>query len=379
MLIHCTKKLFDELGIKPSAVVEENPIFSWHANLVTLNRRKTLILVHDRSRYIIVVYGLKKKGFQKMDSLIIEAIRDAFLTECIDEEIINSFLDQAGAISYAKATDKSSITRLVKADQSANIYHDKIVENSMFQGILNRAISRLVVQAGKGKSGYLWPNIELYKDLAEQYGRPAVKCRAAILRVTFELDGFEVWRQILIPLNATFTMLHEVLQLAFGWKGCHLHEFYLFGEQGPVDEDYINHPAFHNQGFKPVLHLVSFESEDWEDKLNIPLQMEQGMRLSDVDFQHAKYIYDFGDFWRHYIDVEEIIEDHYTSAPILLDGSGDAPPEDVGGESGFEQFVRTMADKDDPDHEDMKRWAEGQQYTKFDLYGLKQRFIRTYR
>jgi len=49
MLIHCTKKLLDELKIVLPVDEEESPLFSWHANIITFNRRKVLILVQDRS------------------------------------------------------------------------------------------------------------------------------------------------------------------------------------------------------------------------------------------------------------------------------------------------------------------------------------------
>jgi hypothetical protein len=367
MLIQCTKKLLDELGIDPTAVVDKDPTFSWHANLVTLNRRKTLILIHDRNRYVIVMYGLRKKDFQKLDSLIIDTIREALQAECINEEIIHTFLDQAGEAVFARSSDRSSLTRLVQAAEFAGAWTDMIVEDRVFQAPLSRELSRIPVSAGKGIRGYVWPYEELYRDLEELTGKPALECRAAVLKVTLELEGFDVWRRILVPLNTSFTTLHKALQIAFGWKDCHLHEFFLYGEQGPVDEDDVNHSAFHSEGYKPVLHVVSFGDGDapahpWD----IPIRMEEGAKLSDHEFQHARYVYDFGDFWRHDIDVEEIIEDHNGNHPIFIDGNGDAPPEDVGGEPGFGHFTRVMADKDDPEHGDWRQWAQGQGYRKSD-------------
>lgn len=378
MLIQCTKKLLDELGTGPLTAMDGDPAYSWHANLITLNRRKTLILIHDRNRYVIVMYGLRKKDFQKLGSLIIDTIKSALEAECIDEKVINSFLEQAGDVVFAKSSDRSSLTRLALAAEYAGGWTDMIIEDRMFQAPLSRELSRIPVSAGKGKRGYIWPHEELYRDLEALSGRPALNCRAAVLKVTLELEGFEVWRRILVPLNTSFTTLHKALQIAFGWKDCHLHEFFLYGEQGPVDEDYINHPAFHNKGYKPVLHVVSFEIDFSGDPLKIPIQMEKGLKLSEADFQHAKYIYDFGDFWRHYIDVEEIIEDHNVNYPTFLDGSGDAPPEDVGGDPGFEEFSRVMADVDDPEHLEWILWSEGQDYKKFDANEIRETFIRMF-
>jgi hypothetical protein len=35
------------------------------------------------------------------------------------------------------------------------------------------------------------------------------------------------------------------------------------------------------------------------------------------------------------------------------------PPEDVGGFGGHERFLAIMADRDDPEHADMKQWCGG--------------------
>jgi len=88
MLIQCTKKLLDELNIKPATSADEGPIFSWHANLITVKRRKAVVLVNDKNRYVIILHGLKAKDFKKLDEHIIQAIRETFQDECIKDEII---------------------------------------------------------------------------------------------------------------------------------------------------------------------------------------------------------------------------------------------------------------------------------------------------
>jgi hypothetical protein len=42
--------------------------------------------------------------------------------------------------------------------------------------------------------------------------------------------------------------------------------------------------------------------------------------------------------------------------PHFIDGARRAPPEDVGGEPGFEHFLIVMADPNHPEHADLKRW-----------------------
>ena len=71
------------------------------------------------------------------------------------------------------------------------------------------------------------------------------------------------------------------------------------------------------------------------------------------------YTYDFGDSWEHIIELEKVIPDSTNRKILLLDRHGKRPPEDVGSESGFEEFMKIMADENDPEYEDMKIWSEG--------------------
>jgi hypothetical protein len=72
------------------------------------------------------------------------------------------------------------------------------------------------------------------------------------------------------------------------------------------------------------------------------------------------YTYDFGDNWRHVVEIEEwlALEDTPRFA-ACLDGARARPPEDVGGVSGFEAFLETMSDPLNAEHTEMKRWCGG--------------------
>jgi len=320
---------------------------------------------------------LKKRDFNNLDSLIPDAIRNIFKQEGIDEAVTASYLEKAGGIRFAKATDKSSITRLVQAAQWVGIYQEDIREDLMLQIPLSLRISRVIIRLSKISSSYVSPNTELYKDLEELSGKPALKCRALVMKVTLDLEKFHVWRRIVVPVHSTYTTLHKALQAAFGWRDYHLHEFYLYGEKGPLSEGNINHPGYHKDGYKPVLNLVCNE-DAFSFPNDVEIRAEEVIRLSDLPFQRAKYNYDFGDNWQHYIEVEKVIDDLNGNHPIFLDGSGDIPPEDVGGEQGYEEFLRVMEDETDPEHEDLKNWAEGSSYRKYDPKEVKKSFLRAF-
>jgi len=50
----------------------------------------------------------------------------------------------------------------------------------------------------------------------------------------------------------------------------------------------------------------------------------------------------------------------------LIDGAETAPPEDVGGLPGYEEFLERYQNQNHPEHEDTKKWAEEQRYREYD-------------
>lgn len=62
------------------------------------------------------------------------------------------------------------------------------------------------------------------------------------------------------------------------------------------------------------------------------------------------YTYDLGDNWEHEIVLEKVIDDYDANHPICL-----------GGESGYEEFLKIMADPTHTEYEHMIRWSTSQQ------------------
>ncbi len=109
-----------------------------------------------------------------------------------------------------------------------------------------------------------------------------------------------------------------------------------------------------------MVNLVCSQEELLEFGNDIPVKLEEGIRLSDYMPAQMKYNYDFGDNWQHYIEVKKIIEESNRNYPFCFEGEGNSPPEDVGGEQGFEEFLEIINDKKNPEHEDMVNWGRWQ-------------------
>ena len=368
MLIQCTKKLLDQIGITKAEALEEDDIFSWHANIITINRRKAVVLMNNQSRYTIVLFGLKAKDFKQLDQVILEAIRQVFKDENISDEVIEDYIAASPGLSYGKTKNRSMVARLNKACEMAYFYQDLLRGDRLIQSAVSRRASTYLV----GPS-YVYPNQEMYKDLGALTRKPVFDLEAVSLNVVLDLEGYQVWRTLVVPLNTSFRQLHNILQVAFGWRDYHLHEFFIYGPELAKDNELsLNHPGYHKDGYKAVMNLYPYE-EDFEDPAGVPMISEIGIKLSDWMPAKLKYNYDFGDNWQHYIEADHKVIHYDRNYATCTAGAGNAPPEDVGGEYGYSEFLKFMADTDHPDHEEMAQWGRSQGYAEFDLEEINRR------
>lgn len=140
-----------------------------------------------------------------------------------------------------------------------------------------------------------------------------------------------VWRRVLVPGGYTLDRLHRVVQHAMGWRDHHLHVFDIDGTQyGVPDPD---------------------ELLDVRDELDFRLDglLAKGSRF--------RYTYDFGDWWEHVVQVEDVVpavgDERY---PLCATGERACPPEDVGGPRGYRELLDAMADPAHPEHAGMHEW-----------------------
>ncbi len=348
MLIQCTKKLLDQLNIKEIKEIDEEPLFSWHANLVIVNRRKAVILVNDSNRYVIVLYGLKAKNFKNLDQHIIDAICETLRDDGINNEAITNYISQSKQIVYTKTKNKSMVARMIKGCEYINFYEYLLNNESITQSVVGIKSSHFLV--GEGKNDYIHPNEIMYKDLSNYTSKPIISAKMIQLKITLNLENHEVWRRIIVPQYTTFEQMHEIIQKTFGWGDYHLHEYYLMNDN------------------KPILNIVS-DLEAFDYGSNLEMILERGMRLIDYSSKctHIKYIYDFGDNWEHIIEIEKMMDDNPINYPACVDGKGNTPPEDVGGEGGYKEFLEGLSDPNHPEHEHYVSWGKMQKYRDFNI------------
>ena len=175
------------------------------------------------------------------------------------------------------------------------------------------------------------------------------------VQIHIALDDIEplVWRRLVVPLRTTLAELHHILQAAMGWTDSHLHDF---GVGGLTYGD---------------IELLSAERDDDDARVYDAneVRMRDFSRQPGTSF---KYVYDYGDNWRHTVTLEKILA--VKPAPktaTCIDGARCCPPEDVGGTSGYFEFQRVMLAPDPDEVEEqrhLKRWSGGKfDSERFDL------------
>lgn len=159
--------------------------------------------------------------------------------------------------------------------------------------------------------------------------------RVARLKITLDYSKPVITRRIEVRLNSTLYTLHEAIQAVMLFENYHLFRFDV-GLRGHETSYGMPDP----DGFMEVI-----------DAKHATLN-----QLIDAKVIKFTYTYDFGDDWRHTITVEAIASaDQAFTYPRFIDGARRAPPEDVGGEPGFEHFITVMANPKHPEHADLKR------------------------
>lgn len=175
------------------------------------------------------------------------------------------------------------------------------------------------------------------------------------LKITLKNIKPPIWRRVLVPDNLTLDQLHHVIQVAMGWYDAHLHEFNIGG--------------------------LSYGSPDFDSDFASEVKDDATVRLNQViskNIKRFRYTYDFGDDWEHVIEIEKVLPyDEGSVYPVCIAGKRSCPPEDVGGAWGYQSFLATISDPNDPEHEEMLEWVGGEfDPEEFDIEEVNEIFAR---
>lgn len=155
MIIECTKKIADamKINLKPYDATNADSFYEWHANLFMFDRRKGVLLMNNKTRYCIVLYGVKMEHFKRFDKVVLDSIRETFLAEGFPENIVDKYITKCGDVDYTKTHDRRVLGQMKDFDISISwqieeylpsedinfIELNKWVNNTLMCGSLNYA------------------------------------------------------------------------------------------------------------------------------------------------------------------------------------------------------------------------------------------------
>ncbi|KUK38942.1 MAG: Plasmid pRiA4b ORF-3 family protein [Synergistales bacterium 54_24] len=151
-----------------------------------------------------------------------------------------------------------------------------------------------------------------------------------------------IWRRIQVPETYTFWDLHVAIQDAMGWTDSHLHEFKI---KDPKTGKMVN---------------IGIPDEDRMYKI-LPEWKVKISKFFSEENPRANYTYDFGDDWRHLIQLEKIQpREKGVDYPRCIGGRRACPPEDCGGPWGYVELLEAIRDPEHEEHEEMLEWLGGE-------------------
>lgn len=163
-----------------------------------------------------------------------------------------------------------------------------------------------------------------------------------------------------------------------GWFNYHLYEFEFPQEKLRItnDEESYEEFKFYSAKYKGKKLTKKNDPHGFITRiLETNIRQPQTVKIDKYleKYKTIDYVYDFGDYWRHRIELEKTIGDYEFGYPIILEGEGACPPEDVGGLGGYEDFLEAWNNAKHPEHENMAEWGKSQYYTgNFDLEWVNQ-------
>jgi hypothetical protein len=127
--IQCTKKLLAKFEVDADALLPEgkkmhpsvaglmnpSPLSGWHANLVTIQRRNCVLMVHNKTRFPLFMIGLTKKDFARFDYVFVDSLMNTLMKAGANDEQMEAAQIALAPVSIRKTSDRSVLGTINRA------------------------------------------------------------------------------------------------------------------------------------------------------------------------------------------------------------------------------------------------------------------------
>ncbi|MCC5890566.1 MAG: plasmid pRiA4b ORF-3 family protein [Alkalibacterium sp.] len=312
----------------------------WHANSMKAEEHDLIVLTNDATGLTLIFLNPYEEDYLEFGDWVSEGLARLMLRMGLSEESVNDYFLKTESITASKASNPKLIGKNSASSQLVLTRLELIDEDDYFQESWSYKVNLMKL----GENHFKNPIEGFLSEFGKEIEAPAYTVDVAEMEIRLKLFSQEdIIRIVHVPLNLTFDDLHDVIQTVFLWEKSHLHQFIM--EDGTTIIGSEN--AFHSQ------RLYGETDQNTE--------IGSHYLLSDVvqrdENRVFNYVYDFGDFWEHTINVRKIWAVHKRTHPSLKMMIGDPAPENVGGPGGYALYQEAVNDPSHPEHEEWKEWA----------------------
>ena len=163
--LRCTKKVQKEFGLRPGELAEVKSggslLGDWYINIFTVDRRKTLIFMNERTLLSFIIFGVKKSNIKKMPEIFLNGLGQILTIEGIELNRINRVLEGYESYEFTKTSSKKLIGNM---NDLVEMYKHFILYDGGFK---NCDVGSIILQINRTPQRNLeWSNsIEVAKEL----------------------------------------------------------------------------------------------------------------------------------------------------------------------------------------------------------------------
>ena len=114
--IRCTRKVLKELGLKEEDLCDiKEPsglLGNWYSNLFTLDRRKTLIFMNERTLLSFIILGIRKNNMKDLPIVFHNGVKQVLSMEEFGSNIIQNVTQECLAIEITRTTNRDLLGNL---------------------------------------------------------------------------------------------------------------------------------------------------------------------------------------------------------------------------------------------------------------------------
>jgi hypothetical protein len=198
-----------------------------------------------------------------------------------------------------------------------------------------------------------------------------------------------VRRVIHVPIDSNLFQLNQAIQASLGLLAYHHYRFYPAtgpDAQRPMSEIYCwDAPPDYPYDFvfagpdagatDGIGNVTGGANQKKQEPVRQLSDLSITIREILAKTRFMFYQYDLGDDWVYTIQLAEGIRVPGFVC-LLADGEGDPPPVDVGGLTGWQEFLKALARPRSSAAAEMLAWAKVVLWSPFDLTMLQERFAR---